>query len=1778
MKFMTKEKIGSANAKCAKARRGKSLPYRFLATFLTLALILAMTAVPSWAAPGDGAELNGLSIGGKTATLGTPSASADGSGVVAGSVTYYSLDGTQDARIVPQFAGDNAGASAYWYVGGSYDYALQGPLPVGVSAADTVDSLAWQPASKPIPAIYNKTAIWVKVESQSGAQTNVYKIVADVALSQAAYGTLKNHAVADVDAKSQSDNVFDKNDVSFQVYTIRDLLGNNKVPPVINPTGADARTGARDASARMEYVRGVLQKLYDAGYRRIEPYNDIAGNYNNVTQLGTAGSDQVAPWLTAKEWHTILSSIGAGDMQITGWHLNVPGGTGAADANAQAKDAQLANFIDEIGLNHAIIAYAGFMTQAQVDAFLDNAGDFVDAFAARKIKVDYHIHNHELQQATKADGTLDNDDANVALTTILNRFDKDTGFGPDGTEGYKTGLELDINWASRSGRDILDIIDQFGDRLTYLHMKDVGYTAEGIVIYEEEGDGTFDIPSIIAKAMDKGTKFFAIEQDDNHLPLSTTEQKSDSMASSIKSIGYFKTLYGTKADVAAKGIQRATNRPAPSIAAGKLALDLNSIDSVLASRDGDMAGIKGVLENVRDIGYTRVQVGKLYGLTAATWAAMLRETGLTAIALQISDASATPSTLISRAEALGVTKVWYSNSSAFATYAESAAVLSELAALKQTLGDAGLTLGYRATSKDFTQKSNEDGFYTEFTYPGWGTFRIDSNTYQQRIVLDDVIDAGLPVSLDTFWTGRASRSVRDVIDRYASAISQVNLQDLGIGWNIAFVNEELYDGHLNMDAIIQAGNAANVDNFVVTQEGGYLGGDAIRSIGRSYNNLVSGGIIAGAASAPVTGIGTGTTNPNGVGIVAGSVSVPLAQAKNFMLDAAAFTGGSAGAEVSWYVGGSYSRSLARALPSGISAATPATALQWKPASEPIPAVYNKTAIWVKVTKTGASTKYYKVVADIQIDPAAAEALRAAAIAPIDTKDQSDGVFDAQDVSFQVYTVRDLLGNNYIPAVVNPSGAAALDGTRNAAARMEYVRGLLQTLYDAGYRRIEPYNDIAGNYNNVTQLGEAGTRQVVPWLTAAEWHQILATVGNGDMQITGWHLNVPGGTGAADANAQAKDAQLANFIDEIGLNHALIAYAGFTTQAQVDNFFRNAGDFVDAFSDRDIKVDYHIHNHELQQATKADGTLDNDDANVVLNTILNRFDNDVYKTGLELDINWASRSGRDVLDIMDQFSRPKNAVDRLAYLHIKDVGFTSANTGATQGTIIMEEQGAGTLDLPSIIAKGMDYNVKYFAVEQDSNFVPFGWPNASAQNPNGGNTGDSMLSSITSMNYLKTLFGTTAQVRAKGIQRANLPAPKIKDTELSLDLAGWDSYLAGYAGSERSIRGILKDIKAIGYKNIQVSQNLYGLTIEQWAALIKEAGLNVSAYQISAVPTSADIDGISEAAGLLGTKRVVYSNKNAFGTASAQTYANSAAVTSQLARVQRSLKGDGISFVYRVTNKDFAQKLNSDGYGTANANATYSKLSAIDDVYGYGVPLDIDTFWTGRSSRTVRDEVDKYAGGIEQISLQDLGITWNISYVSEELYEGHLNLDSIISAANAAGVKSYVVTQEGGWYQNDPLASARRSYDSLKAKGVLQTETAAQPDTPPTDIPSTDTPPAVTPQPPQTAAPQPPTSAQDTAAAAKVGKPSGIKLKAGKGLFKLSWKKADVTGYQIQYTTDKKFKKGVKAKTIAKGAAVSYTVKKLKKGKVYYVKIRAYKTVDGTKIYSPFSKVYKVKIK
>lgn len=70
----------------------------------------------------------------------------------------------------------------------------------------------------------------------------------------------------------------------------------------------------------------------------------------------------------------------------------------------------------------------------------------------------------------------------------------------------------------------------------------------------------------------------------------------------------------------------------------------------------------------------------------------------------------------------------------------------------------------------------------------------------------------------------------------------------------------------------------------------------------------------------------------------------------------------------------------------------------------------------------------------------------------------------------------------------------------------------------------------------------------------------------------------------------------------------------------------------------------------------------------------------------------------------------------------------------------------------------------------------------------------------------------------------------------------------------------------------------------------------------------------------------------------------------------------------------------------------------------------------------------------------------------------------------------------------------------------------------------------------------------------------------------------IDAYQIQYSTSSKFASGNKTVTVKGYKNLSKKIKKLKAKKVYYVRVRTYLSVNGTKYYSAWSAAKKVKTK
>ena len=94
---------------------------------------------------------------------------------------------------------------------------------------------------------------------------------------------------------------------------------------------------------------------------------------------------------------------------------------------------------------------------------------------------------------------------------------------------------------------------------------------------------------------------------------------------------------------------------------------------------------------------------------------------------------------------------------------------------------------------------------------------------------------------------------------------------------------------------------------------------------------------------------------------------------------------------------------------------------------------------------------------------------------------------------------------------------------------------------------------------------------------------------------------------------------------------------------------------------------------------------------------------------------------------------------------------------------------------------------------------------------------------------------------------------------------------------------------------------------------------------------------------------------------------------------------------------------------------------------------------------------------------------------------------------------------------------------------------------------------------------------------KPGKVTLSRLRTGSSHYiTASWKKKTGTGYQVRLATNSKFTSGVKTYKVTSYKTLSKKMTKLKKGRTYYVKVRAYKTYGGRTVYGSYSSYKKLK--
>ena len=194
--------------------------------------------------------------------------------------------------------------------------------------------------------------------------------------------------------------------------------------------------------------RGTLKKVADMGYKMVES----AGFFGHTAA-------EVKNWLD--EYGLTLCSTHTGLNLMTD------------DFDATVK------YHKDVGCRDLIIPGAPHGNKEEIEILVSNINKWQPILESEGIRL--HYHNHHQEFIPNADGSVTMD-ALAEKTDVL--------------------LEIDTYWAYVAGEDPVALLDKYGDRVKFIHLKDGTKDKVG----KSLGQGTAPVLQVLRKAQQTGRK------------------------------------------------------------------------------------------------------------------------------------------------------------------------------------------------------------------------------------------------------------------------------------------------------------------------------------------------------------------------------------------------------------------------------------------------------------------------------------------------------------------------------------------------------------------------------------------------------------------------------------------------------------------------------------------------------------------------------------------------------------------------------------------------------------------------------------------------------------------------------------------------------------------------------------------------------------------------------------------------------------------------------------------------------------------------------------------------------------------------------------------------------------------------------------------------------------------------------------------------------------------------------------------------------------------------
>ena len=218
----------------------------------------------------------------------------------------------------------------------------------------------------------------------------------------------------------------------------------------------------------MKDPKGVLQKVASFGYKELETF---------------AYSDGKIYGMPFSDFGKFVKDLG---MKVTSGHYGL-------DMAKSDKWEQAVVDAKSIGQDFIVVPYLQENDRKTIDDYkkvceaLNKAGE-----VCNKNGIRFGYHNHAFEFETI--------DGQVPYDLMLKELDPKL-----------VGMELDIYWVYRAGKDAIQMFEQYPKRFEQWHVKDMDKSNKDR--NADVGTGSIDYKAIFAKAKQSGMKHFYIEQE-----------------------------------------------------------------------------------------------------------------------------------------------------------------------------------------------------------------------------------------------------------------------------------------------------------------------------------------------------------------------------------------------------------------------------------------------------------------------------------------------------------------------------------------------------------------------------------------------------------------------------------------------------------------------------------------------------------------------------------------------------------------------------------------------------------------------------------------------------------------------------------------------------------------------------------------------------------------------------------------------------------------------------------------------------------------------------------------------------------------------------------------------------------------------------------------------------------------------------------------------------------------------------------------------------------------